>query len=531
MNDTSLTSTPAQPITHAGTGRRRRALAWPAAMFAVLLGLFGTWAVAMPLFTSPDEPAHLFKAYASAHGELVGDAVEGFSPNIRLFDLPAELYVTNLNCYFGKPDVPASCATEPDGLPMSSAAVYPPFWYAAVGIPPRVVQHDTSQRTYRMVAAALCAAAIAAAFAVARRSRAGHLTPLLLIGLTPMTMFLAGTVNPNAFEIALFVFLWTLCLHLDHPRAHSAVGGVLVGGALAVVLLSRFAAVIWAVVGVLVLCALLGTQGIRRFVNRRFLGAAAACIAPALALLAWWTSYARVQVDEAVGATSMSVADILTTTARRLPELAQQMIGVLGWLDTDLPWIVYALFGVFTLAIVVGVVRSGDRRLQLAAGVVAVALVATPLAINAFAGSRAGLIWQGRYSLPLFAALGPIGMLAWHRVITGSPAAPTIPAAPTMPAAPISATRRDRIATLLRWGACFVFAVAEVAGFWQALRRFTVGAHGTWWLTGELPWRPAVAPMLLIAANIVLVAAMCALLLARTRPSTQPVPDLATSAR
>jgi hypothetical protein len=192
---------------------------------------------------------------------------------------------------------------------------------------------------------------------------------------------------------------------------------------------------------------------------------------------------------------------ILKTTTRRLPELAQQMIGVLGWLDTDLPWLVYALFAAFTLVIVVGVVRSGDRRLQLATAFIGIALLATPLAINAFAGSRAGLIWQGRYSLPLFAALGPIGMLAWHRVISQSP----------------DPQRHDRTTTLLRWGACTAFAVAEVAGFWQALRRFSVGANGTWWLTDSLPWRPAVAPMLLIATNAVLVAALCALLLSRTQ--------------
>jgi hypothetical protein len=483
-------------------------------MFAVVLSLFGTWAVAMPLFTSPDEAAHLFKAYASAHGELVGEAVDGFSTNERLFDLPPDLFVPNLNCYFGKPDIPASCATERDGLPMSSAAVYPPFWYAAVGVPPRIVEHPTSQRTYRMVAAALCAAVVVAAFMVARRSRTGSLTPLLLIGFTPMTMFLAGTVNPNAFEIALFVFLWTLCLHLDHPRAHTAFGGAIVGGALAIVLLSRFAAAIWAVVGLLVVIALIGAQGIRRFVNRRFLGAAAACVAPAIALLTWWTFYARVKVDNEVAATSMGVLGILKTTTRRMPELAQQMIGVLGWLDTDLPWIVYALFAALTVVIVVGVVRAGDRRLQAATVVVAIALVATPLAINAFAGSRAGLIWQGRYSLPLFAALGPIGMLAWHRVINRSAAA-----------APATTT------TLLRWGACAVFAVAEVAGFWQALRRFTVGANGTWWLTGELPWHPAVAPMLLIAANIVLVAAMCALLLTRSHPTPPSHPTPAAAPR
>jgi hypothetical protein len=511
MNDPSLASIQPQPPAQPGSGERRQGAAWALVMFAVLLGLFGTWAVAMPLFTSPDEPAHLFKAYASAHGELLGEAVDGFSTNERLFDLPPELFVPNLRCYIFKPDIPAACATGRDGLPMSSAAVYPPFWYAVVGIPPRIVGHDTSQRTYRMVAAALCAAVITAAFVVARRSRTATLTPLLLIGLTPMTMFLAGTVNPNAFEIALFMFLWALCLHLDHPRAHTAFGGVLVGGTMAIALLSRFASAIWAVVGLFVVIALIGPQGIRRFLNRRFLGATAACVIPAVALLTWWTFYARVKVDNEDAATSMGLFDIVKTTARSLPEFARQMIGVLGWLDTNLPWIAYALFAALTLVVVVGVVRSNDRRLQLATVVIAAAGVATPLAMNAFAGSRAGLIWQGRYSLPLFAALGPIGMLAWHRVISDSPD-------PHRPA---------RTATLLRWGACTVFAVAEVASFWQALRRFTVGAHGTWWLAGDLPWRPAVAPLLLIALNIVLVAAMCALMLNRTRraPAAVPSPD------
>jgi hypothetical protein len=45
--------------------------------------------------------------------------------------------------------------------------------------------------------------------------------------------------------------------------------------------------------------------------------------------------------------------------------------------------------------------------------------------------------------------------------------------------------------------------IAEVGGFWQMLRRFTVGAHGKIILTGDLAWSPPVLPMVLIVVNAV----------------------------
>jgi len=47
-----------------------------------------------------------------------------------------------------------------------------------------------------------------------RRSRSRRFAPLLLLGLTPMALFLSASVNPNGFEVAAFVLLYLPILTL-----------------------------------------------------------------------------------------------------------------------------------------------------------------------------------------------------------------------------------------------------------------------------------------------------------------------------
>lgn len=468
-----------------------------AALFALVLGVLVTWAVATPLFASPDEAAHLYKAYGTAHGELLGDTIPGESTNIRQFDIPQEMGTPDLRCYVGYPDRPAACATGSAGATISTAAVYPPFWYVFVGGGARLTGHDTSQRVYRTAAAALCAALVTAAFCVARRSRARALSPLLLLGLTPMTLFLAGSVNPNGFEITAFLLLFTLCLHLDHPAVAGRRGGIVAGSLVAVVLLSRFASSVWVASGALVVAVLLGRAGVRRFLHRRFLVPALGLSGAAVVALFAWSAYSGVNADDNRVASDWGTGRVITYTVGELPEIAQQMVGVLGWLDTDLPVLSYVLVAAIAAVAVAGVVLSRDRRLGLATATVVVLLAVVPVLTNVLSAPTAGLIWQGRYSLPLFTAVGVLGMIGWRATLD---------------------RRGEAAATSIRLGVTGCFVVAEVAAFWQALRRFAVGADGKIWLTEPLPWKPAVAPMLLIGLNAVLVTATCAVVLAGTRP-------------
>ncbi len=474
--------------------RTRRA--FPAAVFVATLFLLLTWTVGTPLFGSPDEPAHLYKAYGTAHGEAIGEPIEGsFSPNLRRFDVPAEMGQSpDIMCFIFQADVSAGCAGPGSvGAGESTAAIYPPFWYGLVGGGARLTGQDTSQRVYRAVAATLCAALIAAAFAVARRSNVGRFSPLLLLGLTPMTLFLAGSVNPNGFEVAGFLLLWALCLHIDTDQAVSRRAGVIVGSIVAVLLLSRFASAIWVACGVGVIALTIGASGVRRFMNRAFLMPAAGLSVAASVLLVGWSRYAGAAAEDPRIATDMGLVEVARTTWERTPELLRQMIGILGWLDTRIPWFAYALFAVFTAAIVVGVVLAGDRRLVLAAGAVCVGVIVVPIIVNVASAASAGLIWQGRYSLPLYAMLGLLGMLGWHRALERRP--------------------NPRLMTIVRWTAAICFVVAEVASFWQALRRFAVGAEGKIWLDEPLPWSPSITPMVLIALNAALVSTLAGVVL------------------
>ncbi|MCU1360076.1 MAG: putative rane protein [Ilumatobacteraceae bacterium] len=479
----------------------------PLGIFCLLMLMLTTWTVGMPLFTSPDEAAHLYKAYGTAHFEALGDIQPGQSTNIRVFDVPQIMGTPasadhGLGCYFFKPDVSAACASGHDGVMASTAAVYPPFWYAVVGGATRIVGESTHQRAYRAISALLCAALIAAAFESARRSRQRSLSPLLLIGLTPMTVFLAGTLNPNGFEIAGFILAWSLCLHLDRPRAASARAGFIVGALVSAMLLSRFASVVWVASGAVIAAVLLGWTGMRRL-GRRFFVPAIGCSVAAVVALAAWSKYAGVSADDPRPAVDWTRGHVIRETVHRLPGMTKQMIGVLGWVDTPLPWVVHLMFALLTLIVLVGVVVSRDRRLMLVTALVALALFAAPIAINVISAPTAGLIWQGRYSMPMFAALGFIGMLAWRTVLDRGPSA--------------------EIEVVVRYVACAAFLIAEVVAFWQALRRYTVGSHGKIWLTDPLPWQPDVAPMVLIAVNAIAATALCAAILR----STSPAPDAA----
>lgn len=470
----------------------RRPWRFPAGLFALTLALLLTWTVATPLFASPDEPSHLYKAYGTAHGQTIGERVTDDLPNLRRFDVPDEMGQSpGIMCWIFQPDSSVACETPGAvGAGESTAAVYPPFWYAVVGGGARLLGHDTSQRTYRAVGALLCAALVAAAFAVADRSRARRLMPLLLLGLTPMTLFLSGTVNPNGFEIAGFLLLWSLCLLAWHDRAAGRLGGAVVGAIVAALLLSRVASVMWVLAGAAVMSIVLGWAGVRRFVNLRFLVPALGLSGAAAVFLFGWLQYADAETVDPRLATDAGAADVARASWERTPEYLRQMIGILGWLDTRLPWFVYALFAVITAVALAGVIASRDRRLITAAAAVCLGTILVPIVINVLIARSAGIFWQGRYTLPLFTMLALLGMLGWQRTIDRHPSSP----APAVVGVVVAV--------------CFV--VAEVASFWQMLRRFAVGADGKVWLAEPLPWRPSIAPLPLIALNALLVAGLAA---------------------
>lgn len=450
-----------------------------ALFFVAMLVVVTTWAVGVPRFASPDEPGHIYKAYATAHGELLGRPAAGEPDNLREFDGPAALGTPDLNCFNGRPEVPAACAGF--GVPplVSSAARYPPWYYGLVGVPVAVAGQSERVLAFRLVSAAMCVALLTLAMCVAKRSVRRDVVALQVAAFTPMALFLMASVNPNAVEIAGFVAIWA-CLarvatDVRLPRRLLVLASLLT----AAVVLMRPIAIVW-MVGVVAVVLIGSSQRRRRELFDRRLVAYA--IGPtALALVAsWlWALYARFEVQDERLTNALSVGGALRQSVENWPRYLHQTIGVLGWLDTPVPFFAYAAWLAALVVVVVIHLRSATTRGVVACAALVALWLALPLIVNGFTNSRAGLTYQGRYSLPIFVGLmflpmwGDRSTFRWPRL-----------------------PQRELVGVVLA-----MVVAAEVGSFWHTLRRFTVGTNGKLILTGNLPWEPAVAPMLLVGIN------------------------------
>lgn len=77
-----------------------------------------------------------------------------------------------------------------------------------------------------------------------------------------------------------------------------------------------------------------------------------------------------------------------------------EAVGVLGWLDTPLPWLVVAGWVAVVGVLAAGALAAEARRPLIAVVVFAVS-VATAWLFELLHGNSTGRYWQGRYSLPL----------------------------------------------------------------------------------------------------------------------------------
>lgn len=458
-----------------------------AMFFIAMLVVVVTWAVGIPRYASPDEPAHVFKAFGTAHGELLGAAVPPpFPSNLREFDGPDSLGAPQPFCYNGQPNVPVSCVTTYSPQLISTAARYPPWYYGLVGLPVAVSGESTSVFAYRFVSAILCVAALTLAMWLAKRSRRPDVAGLQLAALTPMAVFLMASVNPNSAEIAGFVAIWACMSRVATDDELSLRLLQLASFLSAVVVLMRPISIVW--MAGLVVVVLIGASHQRRRQLFTRLSLAWAVGPTAVALVAsWlWAVYSSFEVKDERLTNTLSLSAALHVSIDNWGRYFREAIGVLGWLDTTLPFFVYVAWIVALVVVVIIHLRGANPRGIVALVALVAGWLALPLVINGFTNSRAGLTYQGRYSLPIFVGLvflplwGDRQTLRWPRV-----------------------PQRWLVGVVLG-----LVVVAEIGAFWQMLRRFSVGADGKVLLTGHLPWQPSVTPMVLIAINAVAILAV-----------------------
>jgi hypothetical protein len=478
--------------TRGGWQGRRCLAVW--LVVTIAFGLLGTvWSFATPAVSAPDEPAHVVYAAAVVRGQIAEPLTE-IPPNrtglvgqtvwVELDTSWAALHSHPI-CFAFKPEVPAGCqppmpGPEGEGPVVTPAGTYPPLYYLLVGWPSLVAEPLASMFAARVLTAWLSGALFGLA-AVGllgwRQLRAGAVG--LALGVTPMAVYLTGTVNPNSVEIAAAVAAWTTGVELvTAPRSRGA--GVRLAIAIGALAASRpfgpgFAIAIAAVL------LFLGGRGLARRLrtDRGLRRAAFAAVAVVVLSVVWLAWRDTLGTFTGVPAGDLSRAELLRMSLGRLPARISQMIGLLGWADTFLPgWIVrgwLALTGVLVAAALV----VGSWRQRIAIVVVLAAALAMPVLSDVSSANRIGFAFQGRYALPLAAGV-PI-LSAW--------------------------AVGERWQAVPRWGlaAPLGFVVAAQTGtLLVALGRYQNGAliHPLRSITGASSWEPPVPDLVLLGAFV-----------------------------
>ncbi|WP_164704688.1 DUF2142 domain-containing protein [Blastococcus litoris] len=377
--------------------------------------LGGVWAFATPLFGSPDEPAHAVYAAAAAHGQVWAETT-GVLTEVTV---PADFATASAvpPCFAFHPDVAAGCAPEYGGesgtaVTQTSAGRYPPAYYVYAGLPTYVADGAAAVHLMRLLTVFLVAAFVAsAACSALRTSRPALALTGLGLAVTPTVLFFAGTVNPQAPEIAAGIGLWTsgyvLLLRLrEDPRSPLSWRDPLVRRTLLAAVgltLIRPLSLLWLALIVAVLLVALADKAVLR---RLVTAPAVLWAVPVLAVTAGstlvWILFrnALAQQDVTIYA-DMPLQEAVVFSFERVNDQLTQMIGMFGWLDVASPGFSYAAW---TIALVVlaalGIPRATGRE-KVAVLLVALALLVVPGLLQLQAYKVSAFVWQGRYSMPL----------------------------------------------------------------------------------------------------------------------------------
>lgn len=399
------------------TNRRSGARLWLVAFIGFCL-LHAGWAFATPFDGPPDEEQHALRAASVMNGQLVAD------PG-RMLDVPRSLDKNNTPdgthraCFPMQVTVPASCTEEPGGDPTLkhtyvSAALYNPVYYAAVGWPIGIWPEWKGIMLSRLVNGALMAAMLAfAVVAAVRWTRHRALLAGLVAAVTPMTAHLGGAINPNGIEITSGVTLAIALIALLHEKREDVnrAAVALAGVSASVLVTPRFSGIMWLVVIFGVMLVPVSWQRLKYLVGQRVVQVWAGVVVLATIASAAWsllTSVAEV-ADRDFG---YAFKDVLRSAFMDMwPNIANQMVGVMGWAETLMPRLVYVVWFAALGVLVLGALVVGRRvdRWRVTAYFIGTFVPYTAMEIILI--NQTNWFNQGRYFLP--GAVG-IPLLAAH---------------------------------------------------------------------------------------------------------------------
>jgi len=493
-----------------------------------LLVLVGTlWAVATPPVTGPDEVEQARRAAAVVRGDLIGTRQPDVPPlvvDVRVPQTYGEASVDHWRCFLG-PLV--------DGSPQQAMALPPstcpelsssrslttvqtvqyrgqPFFYAWVGLG-TFWPGPFGTYLMRFLSILPVAALLATAAVSARRTGRGRLAGLAVAcAITPMVMYLAGSTNPSALEIAAAACAWTTGMVLADgrvPPGHRTVAAF--GLALVVLSLTRGLGPLFSGYLVAAVAIVAGWRRVLELAKRRDLQAWAGAVVVAVGLSAAWL--AHLQSDYAL---PPRPGTGWTHALGYLPWYLRQAVGVFGTNDSALSPLVSAIW----ILAAAGVLVTGLWRSAWPARVVALSTLVFGLAVQVTAEGLSlppiGFFWQGRYAMP---------------VLVGALLVSAVSPAHRPPDRESEGVRNglELAADLAPWAVGGVLVVVQTAAFLTVLRHYTAEGPSSLNLADALLhpiWAPPVWPLLLVVAYVGAIGSTVVLLLRSTgnRPVGSP---------
>jgi hypothetical protein len=428
------------------------------------------WAGATPLGASPDEPAHIIRAASVVRGEVLGENTDEAA--VTRVHVPAGIAMAHSwPCYAFHPQVTAACAPGTiDGGAMTSATttagLYNPTYYALVGWT-SLVTDDTSRSVMmmRVVSATLVSFFMAIALSALIRLRPALITGLgFITAATPMYVFLAGAVNPNALEVsagaALAASLLLIARRFGTIRIRIWLSAVAASGLL--LAQSRGLSPLW--MALIASAAVLSSPRatLAALVRRWEVQATVVVLAGATVAAVLWSVVTGTLTSMGAfpGAGQVSpIAAFATTLIGRT--IDGGLVGVFGWLDTPAPPFVFAWWAFLSMALGVAALILGRGRMLAGFLVALGGFVLIPPIVQGIAIQSSGFIWQGRYALIGFAAA-----VIWAAAALGD----------RLDRQPWSSCDARRLVIVVG----SITVLAHLSAFIAALKRYSVGLDGSW---------------------------------------------------
>ena len=429
------------------------------------------WSFATPMGAAPDEPAHIAQAVAIVRGQFDGPThhysigqvgsvrVPGWAADEGTCFVDADLLTFPVQTGIAAPCSDTLSDTPRPTLVANQFTNSPPLYYVVTGIPSLFLSGASALYAMRLMNDLLNAGLVALGISLLIRYYPRR-TPLVgvLVALSPMVLFLMAVVTSSGLEISSGFATWcgALCI-VEHPQLPRALA-IWTAVAAVVLVLNRPTSPLDAGIITVIAALLIGWKGLRRRLN------------PSLAPL-WGPVLVAVIVaggflvvvgpPPLLGVPPRHPASLLSnmwTTLRLTGGRLLQCIGNFGWLDTPVPtWVVIVWTSCVAALTALALTLSAQCRRALP--VLALLILAMPLALESPTINTFNIWWQGREWLPVAVGFPLVASTFqwrsrwhWHRRTVGPWVVPA-----------------------LALGVGLVLLAAQVASFTHALTRYEVG--------------------------------------------------------